>query len=238
MDALYSHADRHSMRRSERLLGLMGLLRDGRLHRATDLAKRLNVSQRTIYRDMETLQASGIPVEGERGTGYLLAAPMTLPPLSLTLAELEALQLGIAVISEAADEELQRAAISLAAKIDAVVPDDQSAPAAGWNFAASHFSDAARGFAHMPTLRAAIRSRQKLRLSYIGRAETVSERTIRPLQLDYRGRIWILTAWCETQGDFKDFRVDRIQLLEALPELFVDERGRTLSDYYDRVPGG
>ena len=114
------------MRRTDRLFELIGILRDGRLHRAADLADRLEVSQRTIYRDMETLQTSGVPVEGERGVGYMLTAPITLPPLNLTLTELEALHLGIAVVAEAADPELQSAARSMADKIDAVVPEDRS----------------------------------------------------------------------------------------------------------------
>lgn len=181
---------RHGMRRTDRLFDLVGVLRDGRLHKAADLADRLGVSMRTIYRDMETLQASGIPVEGERGVGYLLTAPITLPPLNLTLTELEALHLGMAVVAEAADPELQSAAQSLAAKIDAVVPEDRTAPPAGWGFAVYPFADAARGFTHMPTLRAAIRARQKLRIAYESLTETASERIIRPLQMEYWGRVW------------------------------------------------
>ena len=219
------------MRRTDRLFELIGLLRDGRLHKAADLAARLEVSQRTIYRDMETLQASGVPVEGERGVGYLLTAPITLPPLNLTLAELEALHLGMAVVAEAADEELQGAARSLAAKIDAVVPEDRTAPAEGWGFAVYPFADAAKGFAHMPALRAAIRARQKLRIAYTDLKGAASVRVIRPLQMEYWGRVWTLTAWCEARHAFRAFRVDRIDTLEALPELFVDEPGKTLADY-------
>ncbi|MEM0946848.1 MAG: YafY family protein [Pseudomonadota bacterium] len=223
------------MRRSDRLFELIGLLRDGRLHKAADLAERLEVSQRSIYRDMETLKASGIPVEGERGVGYILTAPVTLPPLNLTLTELEALHLGMAVVAEAADEDLQAAARSLAAKIDAVVPEDRTAPAEGWGFAVYPFADAARGFAHMPALRSAIRARQKLHISYTDLEGARSARTIRPLQMEYWGRVWTLTSWCETRTDFRVFRVDRIDTVDALPELFVDEPGKTLGDYLARL---
>lgn len=224
------------MRRTDRLFELIGLLRDGRLHRAADLAERLEVSQRTIYRDMDTLKASGVPVEGERGVGYMLTAPVTLPPLNLTLTELEALHLGMAVVAEAADEELQRAARSLAAKIEAVVPEDRTAPAEGWGFAVFPFADAARGFAHMPALRSAIRARQKLRLAYTALDGDRTERTVRPLQMEYWGRIWTLTAWCELRAGFRVFRIDRIDRLEAMPELFVDEPGKTLADYRLQQP--
>jgi predicted DNA-binding transcriptional regulator YafY len=223
------------MRRTDRLFDLVTALRDGRLHRAQDLARRLEVSVRTIYRDMETLQASGIPVEGERGVGYMLTAPVTLPPLNLTLLELEALELGMAVVAEAADLELQRAARSLSAKIDAVVPEDRAPPKAGWGFAVYPFADAARGFRHMPALRAAIRARQKLDLAYRDAEGTRTTRVIRPLQMEYWGRVWTLTAWDETKGDFRSFRVDRIEEVRARPELFVDEPGKSLADYLDSL---
>jgi predicted DNA-binding transcriptional regulator YafY len=223
------------MRRTDRLHDLIAALRDGRLHRAEDLARRLGVSVRTIYRDMETLQASGIPVAGERGMGYTLTAPVTLPPLNLTLLELEALELGMAVVAEAADPELQAAARSLAAKIDAVAPGDRAPPKEGWGLAVHPFADAARGFRHMPSLRAAIRARQKLALTYRDAGGAAASRTIRPLQMEYRGRLWMLTAWDDTSSDFRTFRVDRIGDLRALPELFVDEPGKSLADYLDRL---
>ncbi len=223
------------MRRTDRLFELIQILRDGRLHKAQDLARALGVSQRTIYRDMETLQNSGIPVEGERGVGYMMTAPITLPPLNLTLNELEALHLGMAVVSEAADEELQSAAKSLAAKIDAVLPEDRAAPPNGWGFAVYPFADAAQGFRHMPALRAAIRARQKLRLTYTALDGAGSTRTVRPLQLEYWGRIWTLTAWCELRDAFRVFRVDRVEALDVLPELFADEDGKRLEDYLAQV---
>jgi predicted DNA-binding transcriptional regulator YafY len=200
------------------------------------MAARLEVSVRTIYRDMDTLVASGIPVEGERGVGYMMTAPVTLPPLNLTMAELEALHLGMAVVAEAADDDLRKAARSLSAKIDAVLPEDRAAPREGWGFAVYPFADAAAGFAHMPKIRAAIRSRQKLRLAYRALDDTASRRTVRPLQLEYWGRVWTLTAWCEAREDFRVFRVDRIETLDILPELFVDEPGRTLADYMAGLP--
>ncbi|RVT85658.1 YafY family transcriptional regulator [Rhodobacteraceae bacterium CCMM004] len=222
------------MRRTDRLLDMIQTLRDGRLHRAQDLAERLGVSVRTIYRDMETLMASGVPVEGERGLGYQMTAPVTLPPLNLTLTELEALHTGLAVVGEAADRDLSAAAAALSAKIDAVLPEDRSTPPHGWGFAVYPFADAAHGFRHMPTLRQAIRARQKLAVDYTDLDGEETRRTIRPLQLDYWGRVWTATCWCERDGDFKVFRVDRITGLRVLPALFVDELGKTLADYRAR----
>ncbi|CUH86339.1 HTH domain protein [Phaeobacter sp. CECT 5382] len=219
------------MRRTDRLFEIIQILRDGKLHRAMDIAARLEVSTRTIYRDMDTLVASGVPVEGERGIGYMVREQITLPPLTLTPEELEALNLGMAIVAEAADADLKAAAQSLAAKVDAVLPEETIAQADAWKFAVYPFADAARGFAHMPTLRAAIKSRQKLSLRYRRIDGTLTKRIIRPLHMEYWGRIWTLTAWCETRGDFRVFRVDLIEEVTALPELFVDEPGKQLSDY-------
>jgi predicted DNA-binding transcriptional regulator YafY len=219
------------MRRSDRLFAIMRTLRDGKLHRAQDIAERLEVSVRTIYRDMDTLLASGVPVAGARGVGYRITDAITLPPLTLTAAELEALNLGMAIVAEAADPDLKAAATSLADKIDALLPTQAVAESDAWKFAASPLADAARGFAQMPTLRAAIRARQKLRIVHLSSDGHRTPRVIRPLHMEYWGRVWTLTAWCELRAAHRVFRVDLIETAEALPELFVDEPGKTLEDH-------
>ncbi|WP_109311750.1 YafY family protein [Ruegeria sp. AU67] len=219
------------MRRSDRLFDIIQILRDGRLHRAQDIADRLEVSVRTIYRDMDTLVASGVPVEGERGVGYMVREQITLPPLNLTPAELEALNLGMAIVAEAADPDLKAAATSLADKIDAVLPTQVVAEADSWKFAVYPFADAARGLAHMAPIRAAIKSRQKLRLSYRRIDGVLTDRVIRPLHMEYWGRVWTLTAWCELRQGFRVFRIDLIETNLPLPEVFADEPGKSLSDY-------
>ncbi|WP_282151360.1 helix-turn-helix transcriptional regulator [Ruegeria atlantica] len=219
------------MRRSDRLFDIIQILRDGKLHRAQDIADRLEVSVRTIYRDMDTLVASGIPVEGERGVGYMVREQITLPPLNLTPAELEALNLGMAIVAEAADPDLKAAATSLADKIDAVLPTQVVAEADSWKFAVYPFADAARGLAHMAPIRAAIKSRQKLRLSYRRIDGVLTDRVIRPLYMEYWGRVWTLTAWCELRQGFRVFRIDLIEAISPLPEVFADEPGKRLSDY-------
>ncbi|WP_120635616.1 YafY family protein [Ruegeria sp. EL01] len=219
------------MRRTDRLFDIIQILRDGKLHRARDIADRLEVSVRTIYRDMDTLVASGVPVEGERGVGYMVREQITLPPLNLTPAELEALNLGMAIVAEAADPDLKAAAGSLADKIDAVLPTQVVAEADTWKFAVYPFADAARGLAHMAPIRAAIKSRQKLRLSYCRIDGVLTDRVIRPLHMEYWGRVWTLTAWCELRDGFRVFRIDLIETVTPLPEVFADEPGKRLSDY-------
>ncbi|RVV99783.1 YafY family transcriptional regulator [Mesobaculum littorinae] len=218
------------MRRSDRLLDLVQVLRDGRRHRAHDMARRLGVSTRTIYRDMDTLMQSGVPVEGSRGVGYTLTAPVTLPPLNLSMDELEALHLGLAIVSDAGEPGMAEAAETLARKIGAVLPEERRTDAQGWSFATYPFADAALGFRYMPPIRRAIRSRQKLRLELPEGA-----RVLRPLKLDYWGRVWTVTGWDEGARDFATLRVDRISALRVLPGLFVDEAGKTLADLARRA---
>ena len=217
------------MRRADRLMHLVQLLRDGNLHRAQTLSDAVNVSLRTIYRDMETLAASGVPIEGERGIGYRVTAAITLPPLNLTMTEVEALHIGLNAVALSDDKDLSQAARALAAKLDAVMPEDRSRAPASYGFAIYPFADAARGFQHLPKLRQAIRTRQKLAITVQG-----SERTVRPLQLDYWGRLWTCIVWCENTKDFDELRVDQISVLRILPSLFVDEHGKSLADFHAR----
>lgn len=219
------------MKRRDRLMDLVQIMRDGRLHRAQDMADRLDVSIRTIYRDMDTLMASGLPIEGERGLGYMITAAITLPPLNLTITELEALHVGLAIVGETADDELKSAATSLSSKIDAVLPEDRTAPPTGFGFAIYPFADAAKGFQHMPALRGAIRSRQKVDVRYTNLDNETTQRVIRPLEMEYWGRVWTVTVWCELRRDFRVMRIDRIEELSVLPQLFMDEAGKTLPDF-------
>ncbi|MGC1505063.1 MAG: YafY family protein [Sulfitobacter sp.] len=219
------------MRRTDRLFDIIQILRDGKLYRAQDIAERLEVSTRTIYRDMDTLSASGVPIEGERGVGYMITQAISLPPLTLTSSELEALNLGLAIVGQAADDALKTAAETLAHKIDAVLPAQTIAEAEAWKFAVYPFADPTRNLTHMPLLRSAIKARQKVRLTYTSRENAVTSRVIRPLHMEYWGRVWTLTSWCELREGFRVFRLDLIESAEALPDLFVDEPGKMLADY-------
>ncbi|MDF0596970.1 helix-turn-helix transcriptional regulator [Psychromarinibacter halotolerans] len=219
------------MSRSDRLYALIQSLRDGRLHRASELAKTHGVSERTIWRDMDTLMASGVPVRGERGLGYRMTAPVTLPPLNLSMTELEALHVGLAAVAHGGDAELSAAARKLSGRIDTLLPEDRTGARGGWTFAVHPLADAAAGFAHMPRIRAAIRSRQKLAAHHQEDDASLQRRVIRPLKLDYWGRVWTVACWCETTGGFATLRVDRIAQLDILPALFVEEQGKTLVDF-------
>lgn len=217
------------MRRTDRLYDAMEILRDGRLHRASDLAARLHVSIRTIWRDMATLMASGLPLEGERGVGYILRAPTTLPPLLLNAGELDALRSGLAAVATGPDESLARAARSLAAKIAAVTPAPALPDPEG--LFALRPGPQSRATPHLPLIRAAIKARERLSISHIDPLGRESHQDIRPLKTERRGKTWTLLAWCEARGDFQSFRLDRIVGLTQTGETFPVEPGRRLSDW-------
>lgn len=219
--------------RSNRLHDLVRILRDGALHRAADIARQLGVSVRTVWRDMATLQASGIPVEGARGVGYMLTAPITLPPVALTLQEMEALRLGIALVASGGDPQMAYAAHTLGQKVTAISPAAGPQPAVdAFVFAGP---EAARAAPWLPILRTAIQAGEKLDMSYRDLAGRKSERRIRPLQLEYWGRIWTLTAWCESKNDFRSFRIDLVTALTPTARSFRSEPGKTLADYRARL---
>jgi predicted DNA-binding transcriptional regulator YafY len=223
------------MRRTDRLFDLIQILRDGRLHTARDMAERLEVSVRTLWRDMATLVASGLPVEGERGVGYILREPVTLPPLTLTRDEVQALTLGLALMTRGADPSLTRAAESLQGKIAAVLPARlmDGVGQDTWVFPGDEAMAAAR---HLPGLRRAIRLRERVVIAYVDEAGSASERPVRPLLLEFWGRVWTLASWCETRGDFRSFRVDRIESLALTGQTFADEPGRDLATWRSLHP--
>jgi predicted DNA-binding transcriptional regulator YafY len=216
------------MRRTDRLFDLIQILRDGRLHTARDMAERLEVSTRTLWRDMATLIASGLPVEGERGVGYILREPITLPPLTLTEEETEALALAMRLLAVGADPSLAGAAASLAAKIAAVVPASRRefAEPPVWIFPGAEALAAA---AHLPILRRMIRLHEVVEIAYADDGGRESRRAVRPLVLEFWGRVWTLAAWCEGRGDFRSFRVDRISEVVPTGRIALPEIGRDLA---------
>ncbi|MCP4823610.1 MAG: HTH domain-containing protein [Shimia sp.] len=221
-----SHVLASTENRSDRLYALMEILKDGNLHRAEDLAAEMQVSLRTIYRDMQTLANSGVAIEGERGTGYRAKAVLTLPPMNLTEEELEALHIGLEVVGTGMEGPLRAAAESLSAKIDAVLPEEVGGISHGFGFAAYPFSETSHALQYLEPIRTAIRARQKLRIT----GENRVTRDVRPLKLDYWGRVWTLGVWDETLGKFAKIRVDQVADLSVLPGLFVEEPGKSLKD--------
>ena len=208
------------MRKSSRLTALTSLLQDGKTHKADELAEAFSVTARTIYRDMAQLQASGVPVKGTPGEGYRATAEVTVPPLSLTGAELEVLRLGISVIADAGEDAQKAAAETLHDKLELALGQDLGSTAIAPITANAQIQR------HLAQVRLAISARRKLRVTV--RAHTS---TIRPLRVDFFGRIWRCVCWDEGQNGFDALPLVEVSFVAVLPGLFVDEPGKTLKDY-------
>jgi predicted DNA-binding transcriptional regulator YafY len=218
------------MRRTDRLFEILQLFRGGRLLLGRDIADRLEVSLRTVYRDIETLVASGIPIEGERGVGYVLREPIFLPPMTLTSEELRALHLGVEVVRQTGDAELAGAAERLVGKIAAVLPSDRRALRPLQDLAV-YASIAAVPCEQLVALRRAVAERRVVEIGYRSADGALTVRRIRPLQTEYWGRVWTCPAWCELRDAFRVFRVDRVEACAETGDTFALEPGRTYADY-------
>ena len=218
------------MRRADRLFQIVQLIRGRRLSTAEFLAERLEVSVRTVYRDVAALQQQGVPIEGEAGVGYRMRAGFDLPPLMFTKEEAQALVAVVRLARPQLDAGLSGPAEGALSKILAVLPPAARAaaeslavyaPLSGMDEALSE---------RLIQLREATESRRKLRLQYLDLGGSDTERVVRPLGCFFWGPVWTVAAWCELREDFRSFRVDRIQGLTLLDERFRDEAGKTLAD--------
>ena len=218
------------MRRADRLFQLVQIIRGRRLTTAAFLAQRLEVSERTVYRDVADLQHQGVPIEGEAGVGYRLGAGFELPPLMFTQDEASALVAAARLAQSWVDPALARDIETGLGKILSVLPPAArvSAEALALYAPALGLGDAPR--ARLQILREAVQARQKLRLHYRDVSGDASERTVRPLGCFYWGKVWTLSTWCELRNDFRGFRIDRMDAVDVLPERFRDEAGKTLAD--------
>ncbi|MCB2115038.1 MAG: YafY family transcriptional regulator [Rhodobacteraceae bacterium] len=216
------------MRRADRLFQIVQYLRGGRLTTARMLAERLEVSERTIYRDVADLIGSGVPIDGAAGVGYLMRAGYDLPPLMFTRDEIAALTAGARMVRSFGGAEMALAAEEALQKIEAVLPEALRAHTAAVAIDASDagaLSDNDR--AMIDRLDRATGARTKLVLGYRDADGSNTRRTVRPLSLWFWGKVWTLIAWCELREDFRMFRIDRIASAdEAGP--FRPERDKSL----------
>lgn len=222
------------MRRADRLFEIIQFLRRTRLATAQDLAEKLEVSERTIYRDISDLVASGVPIEGEAGLGYVLRGGFDLPPLMFDEQEIEALVLGARIVESWTDPALAEAAENVIAKVEAVIPERLRSHMAATALLApaNHFAEPIS--VDPVALRGAVRRRRKVYFNYRDAKDQTTTRSVRPLGLSFYGPVWLLVAWCELRQDFRSFRLDRMSDLELLDETFQPEPGKTLHDYLKR----
>lgn len=220
------------MRRADRLFRIVEYLKARRqVVTASSLAAELEVSVRTIYRDIADLETSGVPIMGEAGVGYMLDKDYVVRPLMFDVEELDALLLGAQMVESWGDKALANAARQAIDKITSVLPDRLqqeindsflfSLPAQSGPVISIDFTG----------LRRAIRSKQVVEFDYVREDGQASTRQVRPLCMVFFGPVWLLAGWCELRKDFRNFRLDRIQKMKLTGEHFVDEKGKTLHDF-------
>lgn len=220
------------MRRADRLFQIVQFLRGGRLVTAAMLGAKLEVSERTIYRDIADLQASGVPIDGAAGVGYIMRQGFDLPPLMFTRDEITALVAGAKLVKAWGGLTMARAAEEALVKIAAVLPDVSRSQLAQIQIHAPNFrmTDATR--ANIDLAQSAVETRHRLSFDYADQNNAQTSRVIQPLGLWFWGGQWTLVGWCLTREAFRMFRLDRMTALARTGEIFKPEIGKTLKDFY------
>ncbi len=215
------------MRRADRLFRVIQILRRSRRpFTAEAVAAELNISVRSVYRDMADLASQGVPIRGEAGVGYTLGRQYDMPPLMLTPEELEAAVLGAQWVAERGDAALANAARDLLSKITAAVPHSLRTFITEPTLGTPENILAFRDGLDLAKARSWIRAGRKLRIRYRDEAGQETDRVVWPVIIGYADAVRLLAAWCELRNGFRHFRTDRI--LEAD---FLDEaHGSTLPD--------
>jgi predicted DNA-binding transcriptional regulator YafY len=223
------------MRRADRLFHLVQLIRGRRLTTARFLANRLEISERTVYRDIADLQHQGVPIEGEAGVGYRLGSGFDLPPLMFTQEEASALMASVRVAQAWLDPAMASEAETAWGKIVSVLPAAARAATESLPLYAPMTEPDTAMKLNLKLLRDAVQARRKIQVAYRDLAGHASQRVLWPLGCFYWGTAWTLGAWCETRKDFRVFRIDRISAATALDERFKHKAGRTLADFLRAV---
>ncbi|CCH80151.1 Bacterial regulatory protein, DeoR family [Nostocoides japonicum T1-X7] len=216
--------------RAKRVLDLLEELSGHGVTRAADLAERLGVSTRTVYRDIALLRHQGVPIAGDPGVGYVLGRHRRVPAMTLSTDEADALALGLRVVFRWGDQALADAAAHLYDRLPRSLLPDAERSLRRSTLVAPPSSHLVPAPACLPELRWAVRHRLRVWLRYTAESGRTTARTVRPLSIAFFAPIWIVTTWCELREDFRSLRVDRIEALE-LGRPFPYEPGRELADY-------
>lgn len=219
------------MRRADRLFQIVQILRRGKVITAAQIAQELEVSERTVYRDLSDLSARGVPLRAEAGVGYLLEKGFDVPPLMFSGPELECIVIAARILESWADAQTRQQIHSALEKIEQALPRHLQEKTARVRVFAPDFMTSPEVWQALPLLRTAINERRKVYFHYRDEQGKASDRTIRPLAVYFWGKVWTCVGWCELRVDFRHFRLDRMQAFDMKPDRFVDEPGKTLSDF-------
>lgn len=220
------------MRRADRLIKITHFLRRRRRAvTASRIAEEFNICTRTVYRDIQDLMDSGVPITGEAGVGYVINKEYYLPPITFSADELEAIGLGISMVRQWTDDKFAANARDAFDKIQAILPANLQ----GELQQIATYSVSTRSkipwTVSFSDIREYIRTRRKIHIEYTDEIKRTSNRTVRPLGLFFFSPVWLLTSWCEKRQDFRNFRLDRIKTLQPCEDTFENESGKNLQAY-------
>lgn len=222
------------MRRADRLLDIIQILRRHRTPVAGDvIANELEVSLRTIYRDIQTLIAQGVPIRGEAGVGYVLEDGYDLPPLMFKVDEIEALILGLLWVKRRGDNNLVRAAEDAMAKIETIVPQNLKSSFDEISLVAPPNFDIVADNIDVSQIRKAIREKWKITFDYLNAENNATKRTIHPFAISYFEKQRLVIGWCELRVEYRAFRTDRMENLAIEPEKYRTHRKQMLKEWIE-----
>ncbi len=209
----------------------MLLLQEGKVRTGHYLAEKLEVSTRTVYRDIADLVGSGIPIDGEAGVGYLLRDEYRLPPLMFTVDELKALALGAQMVRAWSDSELASTTATAIRKIESILPDNLKKEIRRQGIEVPAFQMSREASNNLRVVRTALDAQEKLDVQYTAIGGEATRRIIRPLILYFWGKSWTLGGWCELRGGFRSFRVDLMDEVTNLKQTFESTDECSLQAY-------
>jgi predicted DNA-binding transcriptional regulator YafY len=220
------------MRRADRLFDIIQRLRTaGRPMTAAALAEDLEVTARTVYRDVATLQARRVPIEGAPGIGYVLRRGFDLPPLMFTTEEIEAIAVGARLVSRTGDPALQDAAERVLSKVTVVLPEALRAQLVSAPVFVSSSGAPVAESVDLSAVRQAIRDERKLHIAYVDEKGVQTQRVIWPIAVAYYVQATLIGAWCELRQDYRHFRADRVASLTVLDERYPSDNGRLMAEW-------
>lgn len=219
------------MRRADRLFQIVQYLRGGRLVTAANLAEKLEVSERTIYRDIADLQSTGVPIDGEAGMGYIMRSGFDLPPLMFTRDEIVALVTGARMVKAWGGTNMIAAAEEALVKIEAVLPEQERNRIGDTKIFSPRTGLAGQTRELIDRCEHAIEAREILTLGYGDEDGSTTRRDVHPLGLWFWGKTWTLVGWCELRDDFRMFRLDRVSDLVPTGKVYQISRERSLEEF-------
>ncbi len=222
------------MNRLTRLTSILIQLQSKRLITSREIAERFEVSNRTIYRDIQTLRLAGVPIGEEEGKGYFLVEGYRLPPVMFTTEEARALLTTSKILNYHTEDSLKQNYESALLKIKAVLSLKDKDKL--------EFLDSRIGFQkpwapsslYLDSIQQSITESIKLKIKYQSRGEEqITERTIQPYSVYFSGAVWTTIAFCELRQEIREFRLDRIKELKLLQTHFQPDKTFNIEHYLD-----